>query len=579
MKLQKHLATTLFLSIIAIASSCDYQPDETYFRDLQKDTSAPTISINLPDNSDTVFLYQNTKIKLNYNLGKKKVYSTTFYINDTISNSYQITGSNSINYNIDILTKNKTIVKANVEVSSETGSLADKYGKEATTIQTKEWVLIYNPVKPTIISTIENGQLKLTWNAAQKKYPVKYILRTSTRVDTLSNNWFIDSTYVGGSETFQLSVNDNELSGFSATSTINYPLPKLHANLKDSFLVYWDPCKFYNNIGGYKIILNDNIIVDANPTDSVLAYKGVFGQTYHINLLIVSKKQLAIASAANYLTNITYELSMFPYNSTVYTPLSGSTMYYLSNNEIIQYSLSSRVAIDSLNLNSVNIAISPNNQYILSYDINGNLNLINPTGMKISKTIPLNNIISSVGINLNISDIGTSLFFDSSKNSLVVYDFATEQITNEIPLTNSPNEYKLSANGAYVFEPQTNVLYKLNAGSYSEIWSNKLNTSQFRFVEFSPNNNQIALFDGTYFYLKNCSNFATVKNFNLGAKTVISVDFTTNKILTYSNFNFYIYSLIDGSLLQSIPTAMYANNYPLFNNYIFGYHCQLNLNN
>ncbi len=70
------------------------------------------------------------------------------------------------------------------------------------------------------------------------------------------------------------------------------------------------------------------------------------------------------------------------------------------------------------------------------------------------------------------------------------------------------------------------------------------------------------------------SNYGYSKSFSLNNATLLNVDFVNKKILTYKDYVLNVYSLTDGTLLNSIPS--YSGAY-LLNNYILSSTSQLNL--
>jgi len=140
----------------------------------------------------------------------------------------------------------------------------------------------------------------------------------------------------------------------------------------------------------------------------------------------------------------------------------------------------------------------------------------------------------------------------------------------------------LSPNGKYIFCNYSNSLYSENNGKHTLIWNN---TSIFGYAycQFFPNSDQIALYDGNNFMIKNCIDMSTVLSYNLNGETFINVDFNTNNLLTYTNNTFKIYDVSTGSLIKTIPTssAGFSSTIDLlFNNYLIsdlGYEFNINM--
>ena len=579
----------LYLIIVIITNSCEYQTDETYFNKVDKNVALPdlTVNLNLDHNSDTIYIYNYSNIKLSLNLTNKKLYDVRFYINDKkVEDIYQ-ESINNYSLCIDISKFQEAKVRAEIYTSTGTGSMADKIHAEAFIFKTKEWVLIRSSEKPIIDCDIVDGRLKVTWTPIKNSTNNKYIISTSDSSFSTYNNWYIDSSYVGGKKGISIHYDDNGASGYSIYREINYPYPKVSLNNKDSFLLSWEQCKFYNNIKGYRIRLNNNSF-ELKPTETNFVFKsGRLGEHYFIQFDILLKDYYHDNTAYIYCDNLFgyYQISIIneyaQFNSS-YFPLIGTSMYYWSYIDNVQtlfkYSFETKSIINSKTLSFNYFAVSPNNKYILCDTYNDNrLKLFDANNLELIKSIPTPN---SSYTSLNVTDIGTSVFYDFAKQSMLVYDLLSEKIINEIPTSSYVYQYKISANGKYIFEPKMNTLYKTGTGTtFTKIWGDENNSNQYNYFEFLPDKkNQIALYDGNMFYIKNCFDFSDVASFSLRGTTLINIDYSKNRILTYKDSMLYVFSLINGDLLYSIPSYSVSNNSRLFNNYIIFNNCQLNLN-
>jgi hypothetical protein len=276
-------------------------------------------------------------------------------------------------------------------------------------------------------------------------------------------------------------------------------------------------------------------------------------------------------------------LAVSPYTKIIGYPLSGNTLYYWTyQNNVpvsVRYSLESRSTISSASFGFNFLAVSPNSKYILYLD-GTNLTLMNTDFMHL-KTIPVAQIANNSFIQMIIvSDTGTTVIYDYLKKCMVVYNLINEKSVTEIPVLNYVNQFRISANGEYLFEPWNNLLLKIGNNTYSKIWGDESNSLEFRFCEFFPDNSgKIALYDGSYFYIKKCSDFSTVKTFSINNKTIINIDFDKEKILTYKEGMLYVYSLSNGQLLHSIKFYGAPGEIHLVNDYIISAMYQLNLNN
>ncbi len=577
------------LLIFIIVSSCEYKTDEVYYRDVNKDVAVPDLTVDLNLKSDTIYVYNTSYIKLSLKLTNKTLYAVKFYLNNMEVERIERPDINTYAFYVDM--SQRHLVKARVEIytSTGTGSIADRLNAESFVYKSKEWVLIYNPEKPVINAEAVNGRLKLSWTPIKSSVRAKYYISASHFKDSTYNNWYIDSNYVGGYDYVFVNFDDERISGYGISKEINFSFPEVNINNRDSFFISWEKSKFYNNISGYQLRI-DTTIINLGPSDTTFTYKsGLLGLSTSVYLYLLLKNYYQDNSATYYSD---YKSEFYPssflqtyaFFSDSYFPLTGTTFYYHWSNlynvkHIYQFSLDTKTIVNSRALSFIDFSVSPNNKYILCDDYSDNILLFNPNGLGVLKSIPKSKIIGTSPVfDLNVSDIGTSVFYRYSAKSMIVYDIVNDAFIDSIPVPGSVRNYKISADGNYVFEQRYNALYSIENGSHTKIWGDESNENQYKYFEFSPKDpGQIALYDGALFYIKNCSDFSTVSSFALNNTIMVNVDFDRNKILTYKDYVFYVYSLSDGSLVYTIP-AQNVYNWHLFNDYIISNNSQLNLN-
>ena len=576
------------LFVVALLGGCEYHTDETYYRNINKDVPLPDLNIDLNFNSDTIYVYNYSTFNMSLKLTNKKLYAVKFFVNGT-ENRLDVRYGTNNSYSLTINMTDKPAVRVRVDIytSTETGSIADKMQAESYIFKSKEWVLIYVPEKPVLSSEIVDGRLKLMWQDIKGFKGGKYYIRTSSYSDSTVNNWFIDSTYSGGRYDISITYQDKGVSGYGIYTDINYPYPKVYLNNKEKFEVTWEKCKFFNNIKGYRLRFQNDTI-ELGPSDTSFVYKnGTFGYMEFIQMDLLKRNYVRNNSEYVYFDAQSgyYPSSFLPggnYIRIAGYPLTGTDFYYLTtlNNarQVNRFSLESKSITTSSLFWYEFIAVSPNNKYIL-YKSGANLTLMN-SEFKEYKTIPVSQISENTNfMGLTISDNGTTLAYDFTKKSLVVYDLVNEKIIAEIPEASGDYLSKISAGGDYVFEPLLNALSKVWNNEVTEIWRNKSSSYQFKFVEFFPDNSgQIALYDGSLFYIKKCSDFSTVKTFSVNNTSIINIDFQKKKILTWKESMLYVYSLSDGQLLHSIKFYGAKSEIHLINDYIISGSYQLNLN-
>lgn len=577
MKIKNHCEFIIILLSILLCG-CEYHNDEVYFREINQNVALPDLIVDLNLTTDTIYVYGSPQVKLSMKLTNKTLYSVKFYVNSMeVKDLYSIEGER-YSFTINMHEPSQVTVSAEIIMSSETGSIADKLHAESFIYKTKEWVLIYTSEKLNLKYEVVDGRLKYSWTPIKSSTAGKYYLWDTHKTDSTYNTWFIDSAYFGGSKYVYLYYEDNGISGYAKAIEFNFPHPKAYVNNKDSFLICWEKSKFYNNIKGFQINIGDSSYYK-EPTDTCFVFKGgVFGRTSYGTISYIYKDPASgnnlFYAFANVMAN--YQLSFLPdytFLENLYFPLQGPTFYFFKDEDGVRFlktfSSDSKSTEFYLNITYDRFIVSPNNRYVLG-EINGVWELRNGNTLMYVNNYLVSLITAGHSItDLIISDKGTIAFYDISKDCLKVYNLITDSPIVEIPVSGYYFNYKISADGKYLFEQQTNSLFKIDIGKFTNIWSNPEISKQFKFFEFYPDSpNTIAVYDGETFSIKKCSDFSTQTSFTLNNTTVHNIDFVNKKILCSKNYIFYIHSLIDGELLQTVPSNT-TNGGRIFNNFIF----------
>jgi hypothetical protein len=577
------------LFLIAILNGCEYQPDKTYFRDLNQDVPLPDLTIDLNLSNDTVYVYSYSNVKLSLKLTNKTLLRVKYYVDNAEVESYIRNDGNETYYYIDLGLQPLTKVRAEIYTSTGTGSIADQMQAESFVCKTREWVLIYNPDNPVINSEIVDGRLKISWTPVRKNVSTAkyYIYHGGQSADSTINNWIIDSTFIGGHQDVYVSYKDNTVSVYGLYGEVNYPYPEAFLNNTDSFYIYWTKPRFYNNIKGYRISVDGTTTINGLSDTSYTYKDGKIGSFLQVQIDILLRNFDRDENAYFYLKNLSgfYPqsfLQTYAFYSASFFPFRGTAFYYYSlvNNwvTLFKFSLDSKSVINSKTLDFENLSVSPNDKYVLC-NVPDDIELLNTADLSVIKSIPVSRITGfSYLSDFTVSDAGRCAMYDIYGQNIIIYDVLNDTLVGKIPITHS-SVFKISADGKYLFNRDLNTLFGIDNQSLSIVWSDEGKSNQYSYFEFFPENTgQIALYDGEIFYIKSCTDFSTVTSFSLDNKTVVNIDFANNKILTLSNSVFYLYSLTNGNLLNSVP-ASFTNGARLFNNYIFVNNCQQNLNN
>lgn len=579
----KSVNSILILALVFfLISGCEYKNDKIYFREIETDVSPPDLNISLNLSEDTIYVYNYSKIEFSLSLTNKELYDVIFYINDIQVESVQRYGEYSFNFYVDISRYSIAKIRAEIYTSTETNSIADVVGAEAFIYKTAEWTLIRCEDDLKVNTLIEDGRLKILWTPIRSKLERKYIITSSEHRDSTDFNWYIDSNYIGGKNYISVRYDDNEISGFGVYDDINYEFPKAYINNKDSFLINWDRSDFYNSIRGYMLIINSDTII-LNPNDTSYAYKdGLFGSNSFISLYLLPNND----DADNYYIyskSAFYPLSFFEDYVNLkhpYFPLNGTSFYYWSYDDknqiqISKFNIDSKTIINSKAISSSQFTVSPNDIYILVEE-DDYINLLNSNLEQLNSILKTDISSNASYRDLSISDNAHTVIYDYVKESLVVCNLLTGSIVAEIPVSEYTYNVKISANGNYIFDSKSSTLYKVEDGSYSVINTGVVHFSYYEFFQ-DNNTEQIALYDESTLYLRNCSDYSKEESFSLDNTTLVNIDYQNEKILTYKDNDFYIYSLNNGSVLDTVPSKYVGSSY-IFDNYILQRFSQYNLN-
>lgn len=273
-------------------TSCMYNTNEIYFRDVNKNIPTPSINVFSNINSDTVFIFGTPNIHMNIHMDNNKLYAANFYVNGNKLENVQ--NDNQGNFSFWFNISNGVTYKLTTEfyISTETGSIADKTGAEAFVLKSKEWVLIYSADKPICTSEIVDGRLKLSWTPYKNIGSNKYYVTYGSIRDSTYNHWYIDSTYFGNYRSYVITVNDKGLSGYRAEFTENYVNNNIFYQHSDSIIIKWNKWPFYNNISGYRIETGDDYFppVYNKPDDTTYVFTGgTRDQYYNFDIYVLPK--------------------------------------------------------------------------------------------------------------------------------------------------------------------------------------------------------------------------------------------------------------------------------------------------
>ena len=335
---------TIYIPLILFSIvfySCVFSPTKENFIEVNKDVPAPEITDQVLDlESDTLFVWKYTRFNFNLTAGNVAIHSVVVNFNNT--NAEFGSGQGSFEVNPSVIPSGTYKVEIKVYTGSGTGSLADKVGAEGYEFK-REWTLIVEkPQIPDIKITpgIENGYLKFSWNKVDKPYFKSYkitgydngVFNTYSREYKNKNiTSFVDSTYVGGSITFNLSINyyneNNNDAWVQGQITYNFPVSIKFREDKDSLHISWNKNPFHCT---KSIITNNGSNLFTVNSDSIftVAATGLGGLVqYDLIFMPVNKSKWSNNEFHNYATYTLGTNDGFKHSNVEYNPILNSYFF------------------------------------------------------------------------------------------------------------------------------------------------------------------------------------------------------------------------------------------------------------
>lgn len=226
----------VIIFILLIGYSCEYQTEDIYFVEKEKPIPNKEIEINLYGvrDNDIIYIYDRTWLSYDINEEFNRVLKTKITLdNMPIENSYK-----GILIAPDIYDNSVHKLKLYVECTTETGSIAEKFGLEKY-IGEKEYTVKYVHVDKglTITDGVSNeNYLKIQWEKPNiegiqvDKYEITYerdwswnskITVTITDPDL---TFIVDKNYVWGYKNYEIKTyfKDNKIPTWSDRYSMNY---------------------------------------------------------------------------------------------------------------------------------------------------------------------------------------------------------------------------------------------------------------------------------------------------------------------------------------------------------------------
>jgi len=455
-----------------------------------------------------------------------------------------------------------------------------------------------------VISSIDNGRLKITWPELDKKNTSNYLIERFMGEDMeyshefeVQDSIYFDNYYVGEEANFRISVINNvgnKQNIWYYTKPHEQPLLNVSQNNVEGYNIHYSKNKYFNNFGQYYLTTASN-----NNPEFLFSSTSIEDTSYHISdakfaeearfwLRYLPKEYPEGVSEEDWLIYrkllyTQYGINSFKYNSLAI--INNENLAYTSDGNIFKFNINANKITDSIiNENSRYglLKTTPAGSYVYAIDenINGtplffwssNSFSTNPDyEFQIKRTIP------PVSDNLlAIKAVPSS----TSSTKLAIYD-----ITNSNRIyTTDYNAYsslrRISSDGKYYLTDQHELkLFSYMDNSLNLIYRENEWPKYYKFFDFNPLDNGICYIwdNDNVFSIRNTSDFSEINSFSIELLKIIYIDYYSKKIMGYVRYKLQIYNLDNGSLEKEIPTDTdelfsIGNKAILFKNTVYGTH-------
>lgn len=593
----------IFISIgyAIFINSCEYNPVGEYVRNANENVVAPEIQVldlNLDLDNDTIYLYTGLEVAFRFNSTKQGIKNIKFTVdgkemyNDKIPSGDFYINYGEINEGIHTLA-------LEIVTSTGSGSIAEHIGAEGF-LFSKSWILVVDKSFTTGTRTTSiNGFLKLIWtkyrNSDFKEYIITRDIGSLHEVELKRTHIaeFTDSSYIGEGASYYVKLVTSSGNTIPWGNTIvkpELPVLSIYASNINQYVIKWGYFKYYNAVATFNLYQSlDNAITysfvktSTNYSDSIMNItNSFFGDKIDFRLTINPKINNIMYNSENH--------AMFESNLSTHLGfkfVDGDTrleeIYQVSDDEfvsndrctnLILYSISQKKSVDFMSYQPLscsgcmfkNIAVSSSGKYLTSSHLcDGNTMLIPSDNLN---NYTLSHL--SCGPPQCVSDIGTCIA-NIASSGFYIYDISSNTVLLHYTKPGfNPIAKKISSGGDFIFFTDDSLrLVKYSQLSFSKIWSDAISNIPKYFAFDSSNPEQIAIWDGTVFKVKQCSSFSTIYEFPLTEAKILNIDYFNKEILTYtpgSPGHLFVRDYTSGDLIKMIainldPVMWYTSIY------------------
>lgn len=585
-----HITYKLFIivQICLFLLSCDYKLDETYFKEITPPDESVVLDLSLIPVEDTIFIFRETAIQFSLNSSNYKVHSGSEFTYKDMHWQFGERKTKTITISPDYRDFSIDTLSLRVVTNSNTGSLADQLGYEGYYLE-KHWIVITDTRVPDNLTVnheiTEDGFLKIFWNKCEqynfKSYEIELLDKTVT-INDQGQNFYVDSTFVGGSYIYSVKTDVYWPSGSFGSygyENVSYELPRLRMEQDgiDSARIYWDKSLFTCQ---YTLLDESDNIIFKSDRDTTCNISRILFDNWKEYKLIVSafnkdhydryanciEGYLYIIEEGihyNYYPTFTYS----PYTQNLY---SATSRDFFSHRGISTNLYNARYSIDAWP-SEIGVVACPTNSPMVA--------LLSSERISVFKDEMLNGVIKIPYKNTTVEHF---LFSDNNKLAIVadgrfdLMDISTKTVVTTIDIPNYPkvhswSHFTTSQDARYFCFATTNgvQIYNISnegitrhfsdARSYKSAYFNPMNSAQLLLT--IENSNEIEV--------RNVNNFNLEETIQLPSPMYIeNIDPSTNYILMTNNEELAVIDLNTGGVIINKRFNPGKRIY-LFNNNIF----------
>lgn len=593
------------LILLFILSGCNYDPDDEYIVNIERPLH-PAANMILNNQDSVITIWRSTDFVYSFSSpNEHKVVLVNVYVDDELIKSSS-SSSTHVDFIVDIrrFSAGRHIIRIITTTNTATGSLADRIGAEEL-VFTKEWILVVLNTWPESYDICitdmnnENGLLKVSWEKFGKPDFEKYELYSSpvinkngflpytiiASITDSSNNYFYDSSYVGGLKPFYLilTAGDGSYGHYiDKIDTVSFPFPTILSAQSQGYdsRITFSKCLFPVAFKEYRLSIRydeytefEKGIIDNISDTSILIHDLFFGSSYTLKL-------------ATYPVNIDYDNADIDYEPTskfqsyigdtsfVFAQAealpTGDAIYFTQGYDVgtlyklspVNGEVSEVINQDEENCN-VDFKMSADGAYLFYRDQNSNisrlLKLPEMTEVAIIENLP------HVPGSSRISNNG--LVPVITEHELMIYNLVEEKYSDTL-YTNYTGYYQggtYYGSDSYI-SPDGNYLY-VQTIDFDTIYRRSGDNfipevafgPAFSFVAFNPlGSNELIVYTGQELNVLECETMTVKKTYSHVHPPFSNIDPVTGYFLALDNSEeriFGVYDISDGSKVGSVRIA------------------------